>query len=67
MVYIVMVIEFFKQIIENVFTLDKIIIHTHSPKSVKLQAHKKSRVEQLLTTQVSPSVELVILYYYVEA
>ena len=36
MVYIVMVIELFKQIIENIVTLEKIIIHTHGPESVKL-------------------------------
>ena len=37
MVYIVMVIELFKQIIENIVTLEKIIIHIYGPESVKLQ------------------------------
>ena len=60
MVYIVMVIELFKQIIENVVTLEKIIIHTHGLESVKLQVRKRSRVKQLLT-HVPSSVELVVL------
>ena len=52
--------ELFKQIIENVVTLEKIIIDTHDPQSVKLQAGR-SRVKQLLTTQVPPGVELIVL------
>ena len=60
--------ELFKQIIENVVTLEKIIIDTHDPQSVKLQASRsraktgrRSRAKQLLTTQVPPGVELIVL------
>ena len=55
-----MVIELFKQIIENIVTLEKIIIHIYGPESVKLQVRKRSRVKQLLT-HVPSSVELVVL------